>query len=94
MSTNVPTSKKFRGRHKFVCDVDGMTYASEFKRIRWDGAVVHVDNLEQRHSQDMIKAVKDDPSVKDPQLEQGHNSDQGDGYVYITETTEQLKALL
>ena len=61
--------KKFRGRHKFICDIDGMEYYSEDKRIRWDGAICHKDNIESRHPQDLIKAVKEDISVKNPRPE-------------------------
>jgi len=76
--------KKFLGRHKFICAVDGMQYYSEDKRIRWDGAIVYKKNLEPRHPQELIKAVKEDTSVPNPQLEEGLNSDQGSGYTYAT----------
>ena len=79
--------KKFRGRHKFVCDVDGMEYYSEDKRIRWDGAVVHKNNWEPRHPQDLIKAVKEDTSIKDARPEQPDTfvEDPYSGYVgYVT----------
>ena len=72
--------KKFAGRHKFVCAVDGMVYYSEDKRIRWDGAIVHKDNWEPRHPLEMTRAVKEDTSVKNPQPEIGDGSDQGEGY--------------
>ncbi len=60
------TRKRFRGRHKFICDVDGFQYYSEDKVQRWDGAIVHKMNTEQRHPQDLIKAVREDTSIKDP----------------------------
>ncbi len=87
-------TKKFPGRHKFVCDVDGMVYYSEDKKIRWDGAVVHKDNWEPRHPQDLTKAVREDTSVDNPRPELGDGSDQAEGYVFITEINEERKALL
>lgn len=91
---NLPVKKKFRGRHKFVCEVDGMCYFSEYKRVRWDGAIVHVDNLEQRQPQDMTRAKRDKTDVKDAQVEPGHDSDQGDGYNYLDETYDEQVAQL
>ena len=76
--------KKFPGRHKFICHVDGMTYYSEDKRIRWDGAIVHKKNLEPRHPQELIKAVKENTSVSDPSPEVGYGSDQAAGHNFIT----------
>ena len=46
-----------------------MEYYSEDKRVRWDGAICHKDNIESRHPQDLIKAVKEDISVKNPRPE-------------------------
>ncbi len=86
--------KKFRGRHKFVCDVDGMVYYSEHKRTRWDGAIVHKDNWEPRHPQDLIKAVKEDTSVKDARPEVGDGSTDAEGYIWITETNDERRDLL
>jgi hypothetical protein len=82
VSNPPPTSKKFRGRHKFVCDVDGQVYYSEHKRVRWDGAVVHVSNMEQRHPQDQIKAIPELNALIDIQVEPGIDSDQAAGYDY------------
>lgn len=78
--------KKFSGRHKFICDVDGMAYYSEDKRIKWDGAVVHKDNWEPRHPQELIKAVREDTSIKDARPEAED--------VFITETNDERKELL
>jgi hypothetical protein len=75
--------KKSRGSHQFICDVDGMAYPSSEKRKRWDGAIVHRDNWEARHPQDLVKAVKEDTSVKDARGEVGQGSDQGSGYTFI-----------
>jgi len=61
--------KKFRGRHKFVCQKDGKEYYSEDKRIQWDGLIVYKKNLDQRHPQDFVRAVKEDVSVKNPSPE-------------------------
>ena len=88
------TSKRFRGRHKFVCDVDGMTYYSEDKRIRWDGAVVHKDNWEPRHPQDKIKAIKDTQQVPHVRPEKGDGSTDAEDYTFITETNAERAALL
>lgn len=61
--------KKFPGRHKFVCDVDGITYYSEHKVVRWDGAVVHRDNNTSRHPQDKIVSRRDSEDIPNPQPE-------------------------
>lgn len=78
--------KKFRGRHTFICMVDGMEYPSEEKAIRWDGLIVHKKNCEPRHPQDMIKSVREDTSVPNPSPE-GPDT-------FITETTDELRELL
>jgi hypothetical protein len=46
-----------------------MEYPSEFKRVRWDGAVVHVDNLDPRHPLDFLPTPRDNPVIQDPQKE-------------------------
>jgi len=72
-----------RGDHKFVCDVDGMTYHSRDKRITWDGKVVHYLNYYSRPMLDFYKPVKDDTSVRPVQLEVGRDTSQGSGYKYL-----------
>ena len=78
--------KKLKGRHKFICDVCGMEYGSEHKKQRWDGAIVCKWDWEPRHPQDLIKAVKEDTSVKDPRPEPPDVF--VDGGVYATGATE------
>ena len=75
------THKKFRGRHKFVCDYDGMVYYSEHKRTTWDGFQVHEKNLTSRQSQDLIKSVKENTAVPNPRHEMGEGSYSRSGYV-------------
>ena len=72
-----------RGDHKFVCDVDGMTYHSRDKRVTWNGLVVHRKNYSPRHVLDFYKAPKEDTSVDNPRIEVGANSSQGSGYTYL-----------
>jgi hypothetical protein len=73
--------KRFRGRHKFICDVDGKEYYSEEKMIRWDGAVVARRNWHSRHPQEFIRAVKEDVSVPNPR------PDQPDTFVFVEDTS-------
>ena len=61
--------KRFHDRHKFICAVDGFEYYSEDKAIRWDGVIVAKRNNNSRQPQDLIRAVKDDPSIRDAQPE-------------------------
>jgi hypothetical protein len=71
-----------------------MVYYSEDKRIRWDGAVVYKENLEQRHPQDLIKSVKENTSIDHPQIEPGLNSDNAAGYDYTFEAQAPTFALV
>jgi len=61
--------KKFLGRYKFICDVDGMQYYSEDLAVRWDGAIVHKKNLHSRHPQELIRAVAENTSVRPTRVE-------------------------
>ena len=98
------TKKKFKGRHKFICSIDGFTYYSEHKAIRWDGAICHIKNIEPRHPQELIRAVKEEIGAgsytRNGYVEEGYVED---GYVevtitgdwdYITETNAEREALL
>ena len=75
--------KKQRGRHKFICAIDGMVYYSEDMCVRWDGAIVAKKNWHPRHPQDLIKTVRDDVSIDNPRPEVGYGSTDGEDYIDI-----------
>lgn len=54
---------RWPGSWKVVCDVCGFWYPSDEVKKRWDGLITCSDDWEQRHPQDFIRGVKDEPSV-------------------------------
>ena len=79
---------KFAGRHKFICQVDGMAYYSEDMVIRWDGARIAKENWHPQHPQELRKGVEEDTSVENPRPELGYGSTDGEGYIFIDRDTE------
>lgn len=53
---------RWPGTWKVVCDVCGFWYPSDKIRKRWDNLMVCHKDWEQRHPQDFIRGVKDDPT--------------------------------
>ena len=50
--------------HWNTCDRCGFNYREKNMRREWDGAVVCVECVEERHPQDFVRGVKDDTSPK------------------------------
>lgn len=52
-----------RGDWNVICDVSGKELKASQTKLRWDGLRVQKSDYEERHPQDFIRAVQDDPSV-------------------------------
>lgn len=57
---------RYRGSHKFICDVCNLEYPSEEKHKRWDGKIVCSWDYETRHPQDFVRIPKENTSIPDP----------------------------
>lgn len=51
------------GDHNAICDRCGQKYKASSLRKTWDGLWVCQKDWEPRHPQELIRAIKDDPSV-------------------------------
>jgi len=54
---------RWPGTWRVICDVCGFEYASDQVKKRWDNLIVCHKDWETRHPQDLIRGVKDTPSV-------------------------------
>ena len=50
------------GDHNAWCDVCGFKFKSSELSKRWDGMMVCSEDMELRHPQDLIRAVKESPA--------------------------------
>lgn len=46
-----------------ICDLCGFKFKASQLRRRWDGMRVCPEDYEERHPQDFLKGIKDNPSV-------------------------------
>lgn len=51
------------GDHNAICDSCGFKFKASELRRRWDGYMVCSTDFEQRHPQDLIRAVPERPAV-------------------------------
>ena len=51
------------GDNYVICDVTGLKIHASKARRRWDGAVVMSSQLEQRHTQEFVKGIKENPKT-------------------------------
>ena len=52
-----------KGDWNVICDVSGKKLRASQTRLRWDGLRVQKSDYEERHPQDFIRAVQDNPSI-------------------------------
>lgn len=52
------------GRYLMVDDESGLTYYDDEMVRQWDGAFVHIKNVETRHPQEFVKARSDPRPLK------------------------------
>lgn len=52
------------GDHNVICDICGMKYKFSMTRLQWNNLLACPTCYEERHPQDFVKGVKDDPSIK------------------------------
>lgn len=57
------------GDHNVICDYSGFKVKRSQCQITWDGYLVRKELWEPRHSQDLVKGVKENQSVPDPRPE-------------------------
>ena len=53
-----------KGNHWVVCDRCGVSYRNKVMKKTWDGLVVCPQDWERRHTQDLVRGVKDDTTAK------------------------------
>lgn len=58
------------GDHLVICDLSGFRCWASETVVQWNGLRVLRRFAEQRHPQDFIRGVKDDPTVRNPRPEQ------------------------
>jgi hypothetical protein len=54
------------GDYLVKCDRTGFTYYRSQCRTEWNGLLVRKESWEARHPQDLIRSIRDDQSVPDP----------------------------
>lgn len=54
------------GAYNQICDRTGFKQKSTMTRREWTGQTVRIESWEPRHPQDLIRSVKDDQSVENP----------------------------
>lgn len=52
------------GQWNAICDICGFEFKSGELRKNWQGLMVCASDFEQRHPQELIRAVRDDPSTE------------------------------